>query len=414
MEKLVYIRKTDKIAFGILLCLFIVSYFEYFFRGGLPIWILLFIFSLFSLKKYRGDLQNRNNNIIYTYFIVNFFVCILQSVSQSSVSSVFAIGQVVLLSGYLMLGVATKETLFEKFVVLTTIIASYSIVIFVICSLFPLIKDYLVNVVCPNYPSLGVEKALQEGGGTNFVIYNFQIVSEYAILTRNCGPFWEPGMFAVFLDLALFINLFLIRGKKFVTVILTIALLTTLSTGGYIGGMFIISSFFFLERKHVVLSLLSVVLFIVLSYLFFTYDYMGDKLIHQMTDYQIGSDDSRFGALFTHWIIFTEHYLWGYIGIEGYTVDGAMSMASGLLVPLSSRGIFGGVLYYIMLYKASVNYSLYYTQKKEVGIFLFVLILLLSLSQTILFSSLIFVFIFAGLTLKVNQNRNNNTSYATV
>lgn len=48
------------------------------------------------------------------------------------------------------------------------------------------------------FPSLNAEIAVDEGGGRNFVIYNFQtsFISEIIGFSRNCGPFWEPGMFA--------------------------------------------------------------------------------------------------------------------------------------------------------------------------------------------------------------------------
>lgn len=414
MGKLVYTGRTDWIAFFLLLCLFIISYFEYFFRGDLPFWMVLFLFGVLALSKYSKDLHSKNLGFILLYILANPFVCFLQALTESSVGPFYAIGQGVLLFGYLILGTATKESICEKFVLMMTIIASYSIVIYFVCIFYPPIKDYLVTVVCPNFPSLGVEKAIQEGGGINFVIYNFQKASDFALLNRNCGPFWEPGMFAVFLNMALFINLFLIRGEKYVTIILIVALLTTLSTGGFVGGLFVISCFFILQRKNVVVSFLAIIVFAVLSYLFFSYDFLGEKLIAQMTDYEIGNDESRFGALLTHWKIFIENPLWGYYGIEDYIVDGRMALASGLLIPLSTRGFFVGLLYYIMLYKACVNFSFYYTQKKQAGIFLYALILLLSMSQTILLSSFILVFIFAGLTLKVNQKRINYINYATV
>lgn len=414
MGQLVYTRKTDKIAFFLLLCLFINSYFEYFFRGEFPIWIALFAYAVFTLSKYSKDLQSQYFGYIILYIVANVLSCILQVITQSSVSIVYAIGQAVLLFGYLLLGTATKETLCEKFVLSMAIIASYSIIIYALCMLFPPIKDYLVTVVCPNYPSLGVEKAIQEGGGINFIIYNFQQASEFVLLNRNCGPFWEPGMFAVFLDLALFVNLFLIRGKTYVSVIFAVALLTTMSTGGFVGGLFVISCFFILKKNNVIISVLGIIIFAYLSFLFFSYDFLGEKLIAQMTDYEIGNDESRLGALLTHLKIFIENPLWGYYGIEGYTVDGRMALASGLLEPLSSRGFFVGILYYFLLYKASVNYSLYYTQGKKTGVILFALILLLSFSQTILHTSCILVFIFAGLTLRVKKDRNIQLEYEAV
>ena len=60
------------------------------------------------------------------------------------------------------------------------------------------------------FPSLNVHDAVFEGGGLNIIIYNFQtaVLLEIVGFLRNCGPFWEPGMYAVFLNIALAFNLF--------------------------------------------------------------------------------------------------------------------------------------------------------------------------------------------------------------
>lgn len=410
MRTIVDKKKKNKTAFLLLLCLFFASYFEFFFRDRLYIlWGILFIFGMISLQRYHIDLLSKSFRSIFAYIVISFFVCIIQTLTTSSASSLFAFSQVFMLFCLIMLGVATKENLLNRFVTLMTVIAVYSVAIYLICIISPAIKDYLVNVISPRYISLGVENAIQEGGGINFVIYNFQQNSEYALYNRNCGPFWEPGMFAVFLNLALFVNIFLLQGKGIINVILVVALLTTMSTGGYFGGLFILMSYSILRNKKTILSIAYIILLIVFLYFFSSTDFLGDKLMQQMTSYQIGNDDSRYGAMLTHLKIFLDHPLWGYYGIEGYTIDGRMALASGLLIPLSSRGFFAGSLYYILLYRASIKYALYYAQKKQVGVFMFLFILLLSFSQTILLTSCIMVYIFAGLLLNLNKN-----SYVTV
>jgi len=410
MGLMVYPNKTNRFAFILLLCLFIATYFEYFFRGvNMIFWFILFFLAVISVSRNRGALNSSGIQTIYLYGIGTFFACLFQAFTNPSVSIIYSFGQVLLLSCFLLLAIATKESLLEKLVLLMTVIATYSIIIYAICSFFPPIKDYLVNDISSRFPSLGVEKAIQEGGGINFVIYNFQLASEYATLFRNCGPFWEPGMFAVFLDIALFVNIFILRGNRFVNIVLIVALLSTMSTGGYIGGLFIVFTYAILERKNVILSIVSVFLLVIFIYYFFETEFLGDKLLYQMTNTTIGDDSSRFGALQTHLKMFIDHPLWGHYGIEGYVIDDRRALASGLLIPLSSRGIFVGGLYYLLLYKASVNYSLFYSRSKRTGVFLFLFILLLSISQTILLTSCICVFIFAGLLLESNTNR-----YATV
>lgn len=407
--KIVNNKKADILAFLLLLSVFVVSYFEYFFRDiSLRFWIVVFVLLIPFFPRLGKVLKAKYLISICAYIVGTFCVCLLQTLTNSSIGITYAMGQVFLLFIFLLLAIITKESLCEKMVALITIIAAYSVIIYALCSFFPQIKYYLIDVLTPHFTSLGAENAIQEGAGKNFIVYNFQQLSEYTLIFRNCGPFWEPGMFAVFLNIALFVNLFLLKGKSIVTIILVIALLTTVSTGGYIGGLFILICSSILNKKNILFSIASIVLFVVFLIFFFNTDFMGDKLVSQLTDTTLGDDTSRFGALLTHLKIFADHPIWGYYGLEGYVVDDRKALASGLLIPLSSRGFIVGLLYYYLLYKASLRYSAFYARSKRVGVSLFLLILLLSMSQTMLLSSCLMVYIFAGLLLK------QKTEYVTV
>jgi len=57
------------------------------------------------------------------------------------------------------------------------------------------------------------------GGGYNIILFSVQpsFVSELfsQLPPRNCGFAWEPGGFAVYLCLAIFINLFMMKGERY-------------------------------------------------------------------------------------------------------------------------------------------------------------------------------------------------------
>lgn len=86
----------------------------------------------------------------------------------------------------------------------------------------------------------------------SFLFFNIPDVSYYEGtgmlgLHRNCGFCWEPGMFASFLDLAIFFNL--VRCKNRIVDnpslwILIAALLSTFSTTGYVALLVIIATHF--------------------------------------------------------------------------------------------------------------------------------------------------------------------------
>ena len=199
---------------------------------------------------------------------------------------------------------AVKKDLLRDIRDIIFFIAIYSVVIWLLTSFIPPIDNYLVNLAA-KYPSLNVDTAKHEGGGLNIIIYNFyeQWYSQLIGFRRNCGPFWEPGMFAVYLNLALFINVALLDNKRSVNIILGIALFTTFSTGGYVTFLFVLLLFLSLSsnnKSNVLNKGLLLGAIIAIAWYMSGLEYVADKLENQMISAEVGSDASRFGAILTH------------------------------------------------------------------------------------------------------------------
>jgi len=106
-------------------------------------------------------------------------------------------------------------------------------------SFIPAVEQALIQrVALPFFrpPFEGVEP--YESSPT-LILYTFNPMAEqqlsFGVLKRNSGPFWEPGAFSVFLNLAL--SLSIMTRQKLLTRqhgVFLLALLTTLSTAGYI------------------------------------------------------------------------------------------------------------------------------------------------------------------------------------
>lgn len=138
---------------------------------------------------------------------------------------------------------------------------------------------------------------------------------------RNCGPFWEPGGFSVFLLLGLVFSsyIFGFRFNKYVFVFL-ITILSTFSTLGYIG---VLAYFFFYIYKFN----LKVRLFyyfvglIGLYFIIFNIDFLGEKIIHniEVADETTGS---RFGsALADFQLILNSPIIGNGRGFEKFGID---------------------------------------------------------------------------------------------
>lgn len=93
-------------------------------------------------------------------------------------------------------------------------------------------------------------------------IYNIWITE----FTRNCGPFWEPSIFAAFLSIALiFVVFFDDRSKKLKDILLlSICIITTQSTGGYILLFLILMMSLWKNKNNILLAVISILMCLVI------------------------------------------------------------------------------------------------------------------------------------------------------
>lgn len=153
------------------------------------------------------------------------------------------------------------------------------------------------------------------GGATNLRNLYICLVDTGSTYQRNFGIFYEPGMYAFYLNLAIFILLFKkesIDVKKFI--VLVIALLTTTSTNGYISLTLLVIIYFTsrksfasrLEKKMYkntkkMLIVLTVVIIFLAVYYFYAnparLSFLTSKLFELNMSSTSGSGFERFRAI---------------------------------------------------------------------------------------------------------------------
>lgn len=392
------INKVSAYIYFVLLLVF--TSFEFFFRSN-------YLFSSLSICAIIDCCLSKEkikiNYSISCFILAIVSISILQVAFKDNLNIYGVIASIINLIGILCISNKIRNNFVDVYINTITFIAVYSLVIYIFC-LHPDVYDYLYNNVADNN-SLNVEKAVEEGGGRNFIIYNFQsnFINQLIGVSRNCGPFWEPGMFAVFLNIALFCNIFIKKnGKKIQNIILLLALISTFSTGGYIVS-FLIVLFYIINHG---LSLRNILLIIPLTLILIPsvleLEYIGEKTISQFEGASKGSGSSRFGAFITQIDMIDSSPLIGGERIEDYTTS--RTLASGTLLPFVSYGIPVGIMFFVYLMTACNQITKHYHVKKIVGLEMFTLIVALSFSQTILLSQFIFLLIFIG---DINLKRNN-------
>lgn len=155
---------------------------------------------------------------------------------------------------------------------------------------------------------------------------------------RNCGPFWEPSIFAAYLSFALVIRLFFLseRKKKVEIVLLVITMITTMSSGGILLLLIIGAMWLFNKRKYgwfwTAISIVTIVLLTVF------WDYICNFLLSvnyyvfsKIVDFRSSkSAMSRVYSILTNIEIWKNHFFLGC----GYTaLDGMYTDVARILIP---------------------------------------------------------------------------------
>lgn len=388
------------------------------FANPLPFFILL-ILTIILLSRNRISFNNRWFKIILyafsCWFIAFSFKMLLfggeywpLGVANLAVTIIYA---------YIHAAVFGKDLfiIFEKIMVWLSVIS-------LIFYTFQLLVPTIANSFFSMFPDT------KEGGYNFLYLYKyFYIISDrtfYIGLTRNSGCSWEPGRFSVMLIFAMYVN-FLRYGKITLNknfIILSIALLTTFSTTGYV--LFLVLWLIFsVRRVSLYRALFVIVFFIPVSYYIYNIDFVSTKIEEQIeTSNDINTfihyksyrdDNEEIMAMERFPSIGIEYENWLKDPIIGYghwgnswfhnNVTKSSTTCGGLMQVISTYGIILGVFFYICLFVSSRNISkLFGGYSSSLGLFL--ITLLASISYPV-FGIIFFTSIwFAGLFL----NKTNN------
>jgi hypothetical protein len=250
------------------------------------------------------------------------------------------------------------------------------------------------------------------GDGLNTILYSVQpsyvsMLYGFAI-PRNCGYAWEPGAFAVYICLAIFINLFFENSdnnskKRFW--ILLITLISTQSTTGYLIFLVIILFYFLNNNLKIVLLILP---FMIVSLIYIaTLPFMSKKVIDLIDETKnvdlliertIGMEGEYTPQRFTSFVItFKDFKNNPVLGLGPHREDSwtvrlfsNISAISGIGELLSGFGLVGFLFFIIVSFKSSVFFSKYYNYKG--GTLLFIIILFISISYSVIFLPLVMCF----------------------
>jgi hypothetical protein len=374
----------------------------------------------FILLFYFFFRRKREFNLNFILFVSSVLLLILiQGILFGfSITTFFTYPVFTLLIPYLLYKV-TGPRVFEYLVNIIYFTALLSSVIWLVQVTIPPVNDFLQYL---KYSGSILTQGQIEPDATHRVslAFIYTIPPEGSeifglAIMRNWGLYHEPGAFAYFLILAIGANT--IIQQNFINrknIIMSIILLTTLSTAGYLAFFFIISYAVLSSKIHISLKVLTVPLFIFITLIGFTQlDFMQEKIVSQF-EKEI-DDDTVFqkggGRI---WRIRAAINLLSTSPVLGRGIIPAsrdFSLGSryfftgaGIWRTLSSYGILLAPLIFYFYYKGIRKLCLSYNFNPSFAIFFFLALSVGATSQRFFMDSITMLFFINGLILYSSES----------
>ena len=207
-----------------------------------------------------------------------------------------------ILFAFFIVLIAEKEKILEMFVKVMLFFAIFSLVCYTAFVIFKLPTDWMPLITKITDASVKYKTLL---------FYNIWTTE----FTRNCGPFWEPSIYAAYLTFALIIKCFWLKhGSTYRRdcMILVLTIISTASTGGYILVLVACMLLWKKGRKSIIAAFVTIIGVTII--VFFGQSIMNWLLtinydiFIKIADFKtIGTTTTRFVSFWSNLAIWAEH-----------------------------------------------------------------------------------------------------------
>ncbi len=361
--------------------------------------ILMGVYVLYELIRWINNGGRINKIIILGLTLVGLMVCI--SLYHGDPVKLIIIKCLCILSSMFLTLRYDFSEYAEAFSRIIVFLAMMALVLEVIAYVIPSIAYALPRVV--NTANTEITTIGLAGFATNYLSTN---------IIRAFGIFWEPGVFHIYLNIALVFELFqnkVINWRN--VVIMLLAVFVTFSTTGYIVSAWILVAYFCLERKKVLSSknlIITCMIFVCMLAVFFMYDFtfINDLVFSKLGNAEDGNWIARSASVFVNLDIFFDNPILG-IGMNQINdefvrrsaemfVRSSKHNTNTLLYQFAAHGgIYGGIFTV-----GTLLFPKCLTNKRTVKIALAIAIVLMYVGENLRYSMFPFILIFYGFTKK--------------
>lgn len=190
--------------------------------------------------------------------------------------------------------------------------------------------------------------------------YHWQTTYWYNwLVSRNNSIFWEPGVFQIYLNLAIIYQLFIAKKANFFAlIVLLFSMVTTFSTTGIILSLIIcLVRLYQVKPKKLFMKYLKTIIFLIAIAGSL---YVSQYVIDQKLNYATRSYDLREDNLTIGYQLFLEKPLvgWGFLNNSGYEeIAGIPNNSNGFISMLFHQGILGIIFHIIPVLILAKNFS---------------------------------------------------------
>jgi hypothetical protein len=242
------------------------------------------------------------------------------------------------------------------------------------------------------------------GRPEQFILYTYE-PGKTGPFIRNPGPFHEPGAFAVFLIYGMIFNIIIsgaLINKK--NIVMSVALITTFSTAGYLAFLFLISFSVWVSKFNWAIKASLFTFLIAISVLIYlNYNILGNKIADQYSsDISASLDTPTSGRILgarKAIVVLSKYPLWGR-GLQASSkasIDSPEGADYGFMSFAARIGIPGILLFFFFFYKSIVQFCILYNFNKLFARYAFIALLFVLFAQAHIQSMLFFMLFMSSL-----------------